>query len=383
MEPHFNGQEQQDGEQALPKHKPEPILQSSTAGLPQLQQEQQQRHGSPPQRHPWPESGGDATEKQHQRGPSSSSAVQQLVRRRTLQSPKGSGWVQPQPEDEDFSKIKEEPRRDASSGPIRGPSVVSTEALSNGSTAAAVSEELRSSSSGGFRRRKTTATAATNSISSGAKDAASCAPWRVTLIVEAFDAVATGCPACLPGSAAANDDEEAATSDATAAAAHADDITRPGSSPGLHSRRRLPSISSASSTASVPSATSSHSSSRSSNNNNGTPDFWCCRCTQIWLEVYDLRGPGAPAELRLLSDSVLLPRFLSPPILLPRRIQQLQFRLFRRRPQQQPQLLQQHKQQLEWTEDREPLGIRAVLLPDAPSCVISCTYGRSDGPFVP
>lgn len=375
MEHRVNGQEQLEHEQSPLKQQSDLSLQSLDSQPRQVQQEQLYRS---PRRQ---ESNVDSPHKYQEGKSFSNSGMQQLVRRRTLQSPKSSGWVQSPPGKDLTSHTDSRP----SKVPTRLPSIVSTEPFSNGSTAATLPEAEAVDSSGKHsnsleRPRKAVAPVTTPAVITGNRDggnssgADSCAPWRLTLIVEAFDAGATGCPACLPSIAAAQHDEEAAAVGPSAATAHADGSIRPGSSPGLRSRRNSSgnlSVSSTSSAVSDPSprATTSSSSSK--------PDVSCCTCTQFWLEVQDLRGPGCPLELRLLTDSLLLPRFLSPPILLPRRMRHLEFRLYRRRPQQQQLLMRPQK--VEWAEEREPLGIRAVSLPDAPSCVLSCTFGQSTG----
>ncbi|KAL8271839.1 hypothetical protein Esti_004229 [Eimeria stiedai] len=366
-------------------------------------------------------------QQQQQQQPINSSAREQLSGRRTLQSPLHRIFAQPQQEDTGFLQRRRSSRLSSSSflrtrnSNKGGPSAALSEAMSSSSKSGSTSsspkctpglqkepsaaagpilthQSSRSSSKNNNKSSKGSTAhkgSSTCSTQSSGKWFTSCAPWRVTLIIEAFDAGSIGCPACVPLSAAAEaaaaeENEEDAFSSAeeaaAAAAAHADYSTLPNSSPLMRSRRSSNSprdtLSSTSSTASLPTPSSSRSD-NSSSRSSGKQDSWCCSCSQLWIEVQDVRGPGAPAQLRLLSDSLLAPQHLSPPILLRRRMRQLQFRLFRRRPRQRRtlhsiELQQQHQQQqqqVEWVEERELLGMRAVSLPASRSCVISCTFG--------
>ncbi|KAL8437195.1 hypothetical protein ACSSS7_001113 [Eimeria intestinalis] len=366
-------------------------------------------------------------QQQQQQQSVSSSAREQVYRRRTLQSPVRRISAQPQGEDTQFLQRRRSSRLSRFSSFLRkrdstlgGPTAAASEAMSrssstsgSGSSSSSSSAERTptlqkeystarapipthqsgsNSSTNNNRSSKGSTTHISNSAcstQSSGKGFTSCAPWRVTLIIEAFDAGSIGCPACVPLSAAAEaaaaegDDENAfplvkGTAAAAVASAHADDSTLRGSSPPLRSRRSSNSprdtLSSTSSMASLPTASSS-----SNGNSSSEQNTWCCSCAQIWVEVQDVRAPGTPAQLRLLSDSLLAPQHLSPPILLRRRMRQLQFRLFRRRPWQRRTLhsieLEQQQQQVEWVEERELLGMRAVSLPASRSCVISCTFG--------
>ncbi|OEH75675.1 hypothetical protein cyc_03058 [Cyclospora cayetanensis] len=95
-----------------------------------------------------------------------------------------------------------------------------------------------------------------------------------------------------------------------------------------------------------------------------------CNCAQLWVEIEALRGPGRSETLRLLSGSKALPRFVSPPIVLPRRMRRLQFHLFRRTP-----CRQLLKQSTAWKDTGELLASRTVAIPEGPSCAVKCIFG--------
>ncbi|XP_026194172.1 uncharacterized protein LOC34619813 [Cyclospora cayetanensis] len=83
-----------------------------------------------------------------------------------------------------------------------------------------------------------------------------------------------------------------------------------------------------------------------------------------------LRRDAHSQTLRLLSGSKALPRFVSPPIVLPRRMRRLQFHLFRRTP-----CRQLLKQSTAWKDTGELLASRTVAIPEGPSCAVKCIFG--------